>query len=208
MSIVSVSTCRVVALACMWASAVAAQPAAPPTAPAWDVSNGRAVVVCPLTIGGRFEAKTSAVTGRITVAGEARELGGAFSVDLRSLDTGIALRNQHLRDNYLEVSRGPGYDTAVLSELILDSPPPGPGRSATVGFRGVLSLHGNGRPVTGTAHVTHKRETLEVRARFPLKIDAYEIARPSYLGVGVINQIEVDVRATLKPEAARPSGSR
>ena len=31
----------------------------------------------------------------------------SFSVDLRTLDTGIGLRNAHLRDNYLEVSRGP-----------------------------------------------------------------------------------------------------
>jgi hypothetical protein len=42
---------------------------------------------------------------------------GSLAVDLRTLDTGIALRNEHLRENYLEVDKGPGFDTATLSKI-------------------------------------------------------------------------------------------
>src|SRR5918993_4142823 len=75
----------------------------------WQVSQGRVGVVCPLTVGGRFEAKTAAVTGRVTFTEGSRDITGAFVVDVRTLETGIRLRDVHLRDNYLEVSRGSGY---------------------------------------------------------------------------------------------------
>ena len=110
----------------------------------------------------------------------------------------------HLRDNYLEVSRGPTYETAVLTEVVLDAAPPPRGRSVTLGFKGVLSVHGNAKPIAGTAEVSHKGEAIELKVKFPLKIDAYEIARPTYLGVGVTNQIDVEVRATMKPLPTQP----
>ena len=170
----------------------------------WQIHEGRVVVVCPLTVGGRFEARSAAVTGQVTIPEGSRELAGAFLVDLRTLTTGISLRDAHLRDNYLEVSRGAGYATAVLDAISLDAPAPAPGRSATLGFRATLTLHGRANPASGTAQVTHRGDRIEVKVSFPLRIDAYEIARPAYLGVGVTNQVEINVRATLKP-AATPS---
>ena len=94
-------------------------------AQAWQVSQGQVGVVCPLTVGGRFEARTTSVTGTVTLTEGSRDVNGTFVVDLRTLDTGIRLRNDHLRDNYLEVARGPGYDTAVLDAIVLAAPPPG-----------------------------------------------------------------------------------
>ena len=170
-------------------------------AQAWQVSQGQVGVVCPLTVGGRFEARTTSVTGTVTLTEGSRDVNGTFVVDLRTLDTGIRLRNDHLRDNYLEVARGPGYDTAVLDAIVLAAPPPAPGQSAALGFRGVLTLHGQGAPVSGTAEVSHKRDHIDLKVSFPMRIDAHAIARPTYLGVGVMNQIEVTVRATLKAAA-------
>ena len=195
------TACRTLAITCMLLVGGGVLPAA---AQSWHVADGRVTVVCPLTVGGRFEARTTAVKGQVTMPEGTRDVDGSFSVDLRTLDTGIGLRNTHLRDNYLEVSRGPEYDTAVLSEVVLDAPPPARGRSATLGFKGVLSVHGNAKPVTGTAEVSYKGDALDVKVKFPLRIDAYEIARPTYLGVGVSNQIDVEVRATLKPATTHP----
>ena len=194
------TACRV-AITCGLLSGGGVLPAA---AQSWHVADGRVTVVCPLTVGGRFEAKTTAVKGQVTVPEGKGDLDGSFSVDLRTLDTGIGLRNVHLRDNYLEVSRGPDYETAVLSAVVLDASPPPRGRSATLGFKGVLSVHGNAKPIAGTAEVSHKGDVIELKVKFPLRIDAYEIARPTYLGVGVTNQIDVEVRATLKPATTHP----
>ena len=66
---------------------------------------------------------------------------GSLAVDLRTLATGIALRDEHLRENYLEVGKGPGFETATLSEIVLNGftadVPEGKGS-----FTGVLALHG------------------------------------------------------------------
>jgi len=171
----------------------------------WQAIQGRVAVVCPLTVGGRFEAKTTAVTGRVTTVDGTRHVEGAFVVDLATLQTGIGLRDVHLRDNYLEVSRGPGYDTAVLDAIVLDAPLPARGQSAALGFSGVLTLHGRGNPVTGRADLLYKGDRLVVKVTFPLRIDAYAIARPAYLGIGVTNQVEVTVRAILDRAATPPS---
>ena len=77
----------------------------------WRVEQGAVRVICPMTIGGSFEAKTMALSGSVTAgAGDSQAFDGSLAVDLRTLDTGIGLRNEHLRENYLEVDKGPGFD--------------------------------------------------------------------------------------------------
>jgi hypothetical protein len=87
---------------------------------AWRAERGEVRVVCPLTVGGSFEARTSSLSGTLAlVASQPLALAGALAVDLRTLDTGIDLRSEHMRDSYLEVGRGEGFDSAVLSEIRL-----------------------------------------------------------------------------------------
>jgi polyisoprenoid-binding protein YceI len=71
--------------------------AAQASAGGWEVSGGDVVVVCPLTIGGSFEATTTRIEGALS-ADPARgsALIGEVAVDLTALDTGIGLRNRHL----------------------------------------------------------------------------------------------------------------
>src|SRR5438093_4856121 len=86
----------------------------------WRVGQGDVHVICPMTVGGSFDAKTTALSGSVTPsASGSPAFDGTLAVDLRTLDTGIGLRNEHLRENYLEVDKGPGFDTATLSEIDL-----------------------------------------------------------------------------------------
>ena len=108
----------------------------------WRVGQGDVRVICPMTIGGSFDAKTTALSGSVTAsASGSRAFDGSLAVDLRTLDTGIGLRNEHLRENYLEVDKGPGFETATLSEIDLKGfnadAPEGKGS-----FTGLLTLHG------------------------------------------------------------------
>src|SRR6185436_12476183 len=88
--------------------------------PSWRFEKGDVKIVVPLKPGGAFVATTSALTGTLTLEGAkpARLVGDVF-MDLSTIDTGIALRNQHLKENYLEVAKGEGYNRAVLSEIQL-----------------------------------------------------------------------------------------
>jgi len=159
----------------------------------WSVGQGDVRVICPLTIGGSFEAKTPALKGSvITRANGSPTLDGSLAVDLRTLDTGIALRNEHLREKYLEVNKGQGFDTATLSAIGLTglSPIAPEGKGS---FTGLLTVHGVSKTVTGAVDVRRAGGGLRVQASFRLDLPDYGIAKPRYLGVGVTNTVQVEV---------------
>jgi YceI-like domain len=182
-------------------------------APSWRVSAGDVRVICPLTVGGSFEARTTALEGGITErSSRPAVLAGALSVDLRSLDTGIGLRNDHLRNVYLEVDKGDGYDKAVLSDIRLGG---GEGRGdvdwesfqGKTAFTGTFLLHGTKRTIEGQARIRKEGSTVRVEAGFPLSIAEFGIAKPQYLGIGVKNDVEAKVTLVLSPDP-RTGGAR
>jgi polyisoprenoid-binding protein YceI len=158
-----------------------------------EIAGASVAVRCPLTVGGSFEAKTSALSGELVV--DPRKSGaidGTLAVDLRTLQTGIGLRDNHMREGYLEVQKGEGFQAATLKNIQLDGIDP----ALPVGkanFRGTLTLHGQEREVTGTADIKRSGSDLRVSASFPVKVSDFAIASPSYLGVGVRNEVTVAV---------------
>ncbi len=159
----------------------------------WTARDGDVRVECPLTIGGSFEAKSKMLSGSVGPgAAPGDPWIGEFVVELASLDTGINLRNQHLRDNYLEVGKGPDFSRAVLTDIRLtgiDAAAPN-GKGA---FSAQLQLHGVKRPVTGPAELRRSGTGVRVRASFPVVLEAFSIAKPRYLGVGVKDEVTVQV---------------
>ena len=170
------------------------------TANTWRVGQGDIRVICPMTIGGSFDAKTTALSGSVrTSASGSPVFDGSLAVDLRTLDTGISLRNQHLRENYLEVDKA-GYDTATLSEIDLKGLKPD-AREGKGSFTGSLALHGVKKTVTGAVDVRQADAGLRVKASFPVNLSDYSIRAPRYLGVGVKNTVQVDVAFTVTQSA-------
>jgi polyisoprenoid-binding protein YceI len=173
-----------------------------PAETSWRIVRGEVHVACPMTVGGSFEAKTPAVSGTITLTTpRPPAFSGGIGVDLRTLETGISLRDDHLRREYLEVDKGSGYDTAVLSDIRLGDVDPTTFQGKTT-FRGTFALHGTSRPVSGTAEVRREGATVRVEATFPVTISDYGIPKPTYLGVGVRNEVQVKVSLVAAPEAA------
>jgi hypothetical protein len=149
-----------------------------------------------MTVGGSFEAKTSSLDGVVTVAvARPAVLAGDLSVDLRSLDTGIDLRNDHLRREYLEVDRGEGFDKAVLSDVHL-------GDVDWESFQGKTDFTGRGH-----AEIRRKEGLVLVEARFPVTLANFGIPKPQYLGIGVKDEVEARVDLELRA-ASIVGGSR
>jgi len=180
--------------ACLLALACSSQAA---DHPSWRVVGGEVRILCPMTLGGGFEARTSALLGNLGLAG-ARPvaLGGDLVVDLKTLETGIGLRNAHLRDSYLEVGKGDGFEKAVLSNLQLGDVDPGTFQGHT-GFTGDLALHGRKAQVKGEAEIRREGPSFRVSATFSVRISDYGIAKPQYLGVGVRDEVQVKVTLVL-----------
>src|SRR5712691_11078444 len=162
---------------------------------AFKITTAEVAVVCPLTIGGDFEAKTTAMSGDMTPsAGGA--VKGTLAVDLMKLETGISLRDRHLRNNYLEVQKGPDFAVAKLVNLKLERLP---GKGI---LRGLLTLHGQQREVTGVADIQPQGAGYRVEATFPVRISEFQIPEPTYLGVGVKDEITIRVRLNAEPVGA------
>lgn len=180
------------AVAMLTATAAVFAHAGPQSDTAWTVRSGRVRVICPMTVGGSFEAVTTAITGSAGAAAGADPLSGSFAVDLATLDTGIALRNTHLRDKYLETDRGEGFAHARLTDIRLaDIDAADPNGRGT--FTGRLHLHGVTQEVGGPVEIRRRGSGVQVSARFPVELPRFAIAKPRFLGVGVRDEVTVHV---------------
>jgi polyisoprenoid-binding protein YceI len=174
----------------------------------WHVTHGEVRVFCPMTVGGGFEARTSSLTGSLAlVTARPPVLRGELSVDLTTLDTGIGLRNEHLRDKYLEVGRGDAFGKAVLTDIHMGDLDSSTFEGRT-SFTGAFSLHGAKSQVKGQADIRRDGPAVRVEASFPVALTDYGIAKPQYLGVGVRTEVRVDVSLVLAASAAQPGALR
>ena len=160
----------------------------------YRVDEATVTIHCPLTVGGSFKAMTEALTGEL-VAGEIGPLEGSFEVDLSSLETGIGLRDRHLRDKYLEVGRGEGYDKAVLTDIVLLAREAGDERRQP--FTATLALHGEVHELSGSCRIDETEAGYEIEATMPVHVPDYGIAKPRHLGIGVKDTVRITVTLAL-----------
>lgn len=178
-----------------------AAPALRAAEPSWRVERPRADIVVPLKPGGAFTATNPNLSGGFSlVPGKPARLTGEIVMDLQTIDTGISLRNQHLREKYLEVAKGAGYDKAVLSDVVLKDAGDGSfvGRTA---FEGTLLLHAVKKPIQGTADIKAEGAGRRIQAEFRLVMPDFDITPPEYLGVGVGSTLLVKVQLSAVPAA-------
>ena len=167
--------------------------------PSWRLERGEVKILVPLKPGGAFAATTPSLSGTLALEGaKPVRLLGEVSIDLATIDTGIALRNQHLKENYLEVSKGEGFNKAVLSDIQL-ADATGETFDGTSAFTGTMLLHGVKKPVAGTVEIHSEGTSRRVRAEFPLVLTDFAVSPPMYMGVGVGSKLLVKVSLLATP---------
>lgn len=136
----------------------------------------------------KIEGKTAEIA--------ASEAGGKihFAVPLAHLDTGIELRNKHMRDKYLEVGKFPNAELVVDRSALKA---PADGQDSSGSLPGTMTIHGQTRPVN-VAYKAHRAgAAYQVSGTVHLDIREFGIVVPSYLGVTVKPEVEVAVRVTV-----------
>jgi hypothetical protein len=124
------------------------------------------------------------------------KLTGAAEFDMNNLTTGINLRDQHMKEKYLQVKEHP------KAKLTLIDVPVDPGFATTLTnsgekpFKGKLQLHGQERDVDGT----YTAKDGLVQAKFQIKLTHYGIEIPSYLGITVAELVDVNVDLPIAKE--------
>jgi polyisoprenoid-binding protein YceI len=131
----------------------------------------------------------------LTIVGTTHELdvretetGVTVAVSLANLDTGIALRNRHMREKYLEVDK---YPRAELSVARSDVRVPAAGAATSGDVDGTMVIHGVSRPVRLAYKARRDERGIHVTGSVHVNIKEHGIQVPSYLGVTVKPDVDV-----------------
>jgi polyisoprenoid-binding protein YceI len=146
-----------------------------------------------------FGGKTRSLEGSITL--EPDSLGDSLQVvievDMASLDTGIELRNRHMRENHLHTDQYPkaifrGGHLEDLSSARLAT-----GVPVTGTLTGTMELHGTTRPLAVPFQMTSTGAALRVSCRFEISLADYGIPRPQFLVMRLddIQRVTVELEA-------------
>ncbi len=126
-----------------------------------------------------FEGVTDHIDGYIYWEGDDITNSSAvyFEVDLNTLDTGIGLRNRHMRENYLETERYPR--TSFKGKIV--STKQGVKDTSLVNAEGKMFIHGVERPLAVEARLIPHGSGYRIVSRFYVKLSDYEIEIPSIM---------------------------
>jgi polyisoprenoid-binding protein YceI len=128
-----------------------------------------------------------------------------IEVDLKSLDTGIPLRNQHMQRNHLETERFPKAVFQARRLLQPNAPALTPGAKVTLQVEGDFSLHGVTRRIQVPVEVVPQSEAegggLRILAHFEVLLSDYQIARPQFLALKLDERQRVTVELVARPRS-------
>lgn len=142
-------------------------------------AQSSAIVDVTLNPMGDFKAKTSQIKGFAVVKGDTVSAQNIV-VSLKSLKTGVELRDKHTL-KYLEVGKHPN---AVLLSAV------GKGGKG----QGKIQIKGIVKDIKGTYQV----DGGFLKARFALKLSDFGITDISYMGVGVEDEVMLNVAVPIK----------
>lgn len=113
---------------------------------------------------------------------------GKFELTLNQFDTGIGLRDRHMKEKYLETEKFPRAILEVKEVALPKGFQPGTDIKDAA-FKGLLTLKGVTKPVSGTLNV-HGKE-LAINAKFQFSLADFPIGVPTYMGITVADQVSV-----------------
>ena len=124
-------------------------------------------------------------TGTMTVTnGKAT---GEFSFDLSKLSTGIEMRDEHMKEKYLEVGKHPKAIVRFKDIEVKDG-------AAKGAIPAELELHGQKKPITMDAELKAGKAT----GKFKIKLSDYAIEIPKYSGITIADDVDVTIESVLK----------
>lgn len=162
----------------------------------FDFGNGKGSVT--------FQAvgKPSAIkingTGEATkgnlALGADKKVAGVLTFDLKSLTTGIDMRDHHMKEKYLEVEKFPTAQLTIKDLAVPDSLLNSTAAEAKdLAFTGKLKLKGVEKDVKGVAQIKRDGANLQLTANFSIQIEDFGIDIPKYLGITVANEVKIEV---------------
>lgn len=138
-----------------------------------------------VTGGKTFTATTKDVKGKVILQ-NGEYIAQGIVVDLQKLTTGMSLRDDHMRNKYLDVKKFPD---AVLTV----------GKGKAGNGIGKLKYRGVEKEIKGTYK---QLSDSEVEAKFDINLSDYNVTGINYMGIGVKDTVNVRVVVPLEKAPA------
>lgn len=152
------------------------------------------LIACGFAFGGQIEIKVklnpagsfSAKSEALNIEGDLQVAGDGFRAKkiallLETLETGLSLRNEHMKKKYFEVAL---YPKAVLLEAV----------GSQGKFKGKLIVHGVEKAIEGQYRV---REGM-LETEFSCRLSDFKIKEANYMGVGVEDEVSIHASLPIK----------
>ena len=139
--------------------------------------------------------KSNQLSGSIVI--QNKSVTGKITLNISSLKTGIDLRDEHMKEKYLEIKSFPEA-TFTLNTLNL------PIEDFTKNFElnqqpfsGTLSLHGVQKNIAGLTFIKKNNNRIELEAGFEIRLKDFGISTPQFSGITLAEEVKVTVIETL-----------
>ena len=118
-----------------------------------------------------------------------------FEVELASLDTGIGLRNRHMRNNYLEVKKYPHatFEGGIPEISVVQ------GAGYRIVAAGTFTVHGVSQELAIPCDVTPEGDGYRVRCAFEVLLSDLDIEIPRVMFLKLANEIRLELDFAVRP---------
>ncbi len=125
-------------------------------------------------------------------------LNGEAIFDLATLDTGIAMRDRHMKETYLEIEK---FKTAKLFFKDVKIPLDKITGGGAVTFSATLELHGKESPVEVEINLTPNATDISTSAKFKVNLSTFGVEIPKYAGITVASDVTVTTQTQISKAA-------
>jgi len=171
-----------------------------------EVKNGTAAFEVGTNVGAiSVHGKSNDLTARLRMrqSPEGAVLEGIeAAVPVKSLGTGMGLRDNHMRKYIFTTSDGQQPDVRFSADKAVCTK--ADARQSTCELTGNLAIRGTERPFTVVLKVSEDGDTLRAVGDGKVTLSAYGIERPSQLGVTTEDNVKLRFDLTAKQAGSRP----
>ncbi len=145
----------------------------------------------------KIHGKGEGPSGQLQIEG--KKIGGLLELDLSKLDTGMDLRNQHMKEKYLEVEKYPKAKLVIKDQELPQSWNLADPKLDSSTLKAILQLHGEKREMDVSYSIDSNQNLM---AEFQLKLSDFKVGVPSFMGVTVADEVKIKIDSQLKPSSA------
>jgi len=115
---------------------------------------------------------------------------GKFIFNLDSFNTGIELRDAHMKEKYFETGKFKNAELELKPVALAQDPCKDEIKLEKAPFEGTLKLHGVEKPVKGEFDIKANKGEGQAQVHFTLNNSDFAIEIPVYLGIKVADKVE------------------